>query len=356
MRRAVFLDRDGTMIEERGYLNRLELVDALSVHGRCDRPAPACRVCRGRRHQPGRHRARVLRRDVRAVGACAPEHAAAARRRFPTRTTSVPHHPEGVVEAYRVDVPLPQAGAGHDRAGGRRPRPRRRALVRRRRQVAGRRAGQPGRRSGYPRADRLWRRHRRRDRRPACGPSASWRRWPRPPTTSSRPSRANQRPMSDPTADRLDRPGSRVPRAPRRRRRRPAGRRVHLRPGRACVARGAGAHPALRPHDRRARRGRQRRRQRRRARRRGGPGGAGGPRRRRAPVVEEPARRASAARRSFARPATTRRSRRGFSPAASTRPSSRSCASTASGRRTRAIARASSFPRPPAAPSPPPTP
>ena len=26
MRRAVFMDRDGTMIEERGYLNRLDLI------------------------------------------------------------------------------------------------------------------------------------------------------------------------------------------------------------------------------------------------------------------------------------------------------------------------------------------
>ena len=56
--------------------------------------------------------------------------------------------------------------------------------------------------------------------------------------------------------------------APRRRRRRSARRRVHLRPRRARLARGAGADPRYDTTDRRARRRRQRRQQRRRARRR----------------------------------------------------------------------------------------
>ncbi len=267
-----------------------------------------------------------------------------------------PHHPEGVVEAYRVACRCRKPAPGMIEQAAADLGPRRRAVVRRRRQVAGRRAGQPGGRSGYPRADRLRRRDRRR---------AAARRAGRARRRDARRRRRlhhhdqrerTQRPMSDPTADRLTALVRALPRPPRRRRRRPAGRRVHLRTGRARVARGAGAHPALRPDHRRAGRGWQRRRQRRRARRGGGPGGARGPRRRRAPAAEEPAVARQPRGDRSARPATTRRSRRGFWPAASTRPSSRWCASIASGRLARPTARASSFRRPPGAPSPRPTP
>ena len=80
MRRAVFLDRDGTMIEERGYLNRLDLVAPF--------PYTADAIARLRRagfavvvvtNQAGIARG-LFDEDVRAIGARAPEHAAAARR------------------------------------------------------------------------------------------------------------------------------------------------------------------------------------------------------------------------------------------------------------------------------------
>ena len=57
MRRAVFVDRDGTMIEERGYLNRLDLVT----------PFP--------------YTAEAI----------------------PDAYYFCPHHPEGIVAAYRVE-------------------------------------------------------------------------------------------------------------------------------------------------------------------------------------------------------------------------------------------------------------
>lgn len=102
MNRAVFLDRDGTMIEERGYLHRLDLItpfpytaDAIrrlrSAGYRIVVVTNQAGVARGFFdeafvREAHRHLDRLL----------APDGAA------PDAYYYCPHHPEGVVEGYRV--------------------------------------------------------------------------------------------------------------------------------------------------------------------------------------------------------------------------------------------------------------
>ena len=101
MRPAVFLDRDGTMIEERGYLDRLELVSPFPY------TAEAIRMLRAAGYaivvvtnQAGVARGFFDEAFVRRVHAhldalLAPHDA------VPDAYYYCPHHPEGVVDAYR---------------------------------------------------------------------------------------------------------------------------------------------------------------------------------------------------------------------------------------------------------------
>jgi D-glycero-D-manno-heptose 1,7-bisphosphate phosphatase len=102
VRRAVFLDRDGTMIEERGYLDRLDLVTPF--------PYTAEAIRRLRRagfvvvvvtNQAGIARGFFDEAFVRSVhrhlDALLTLEAA-----VPDAYYFCPHHPDGVVEAYRV--------------------------------------------------------------------------------------------------------------------------------------------------------------------------------------------------------------------------------------------------------------
>ena len=111
MRPAVFLDRDGTMIEERGYLNRLDLVTPF--------PYTADAIVRLRRagfaivvvtNQAGIARGFFDEAFVRSVHAhlntLLPADA------VPDAYYFCPHHPEGVVEPYRVDCPCRKPAPG----------------------------------------------------------------------------------------------------------------------------------------------------------------------------------------------------------------------------------------------------
>lgn len=111
MRPAVFLDRDGTMIEERGYLNRLDLVAPF--------PYTADAMARLRRagfaivvvtNQAGIARGFFDEAFVRSVHAhlntLLPADA------VPDAYYFCPHHPEGVVEAYRAECPCRKPAPG----------------------------------------------------------------------------------------------------------------------------------------------------------------------------------------------------------------------------------------------------
>lgn len=101
MRRAVFLDRDGTMIEERGYLDRLDLVSPFPY------TAEAIRRLRAAGYaivvvtnQAGIARGYFDEAFVRSAHAhldalLAPQDA------VPDAYYYCPHHPDGVVEGYR---------------------------------------------------------------------------------------------------------------------------------------------------------------------------------------------------------------------------------------------------------------
>ena len=101
MRRAVFLDRDGTMIEERGYLDRLELVSPFSY------TADAIRRLRGAgfaivvvTNQAGIARGYFDEDFVRSTHAYLNSLLGDAA--APDAYYFCPHHPEGVVDRYRV--------------------------------------------------------------------------------------------------------------------------------------------------------------------------------------------------------------------------------------------------------------
>ena len=103
MRRAVFVDRDGTMIEERGYLNRLDLVTPFpytaDAIGRLRRAGFAVVVVT---NQAGIARGLFDEAFVRSVHAhlntMLPAEA------IPDAYSFCPHHTEGVVEAYRTMI------------------------------------------------------------------------------------------------------------------------------------------------------------------------------------------------------------------------------------------------------------
>ena len=66
---AVFLDRDGTLIEERGYIDRLDLLTCFPWTARRAAAAEPRRLCHRRHHQPVGHRPRHHRRAVSRRGA-----------------------------------------------------------------------------------------------------------------------------------------------------------------------------------------------------------------------------------------------------------------------------------------------
>jgi D-glycero-D-manno-heptose 1,7-bisphosphate phosphatase len=112
MRRAVFLDRDGTMIEERGYLNRLDLIAPFGYTAEA--------IVRIRRagflvvvvtNQAGVARGYFDEAFVRSAHAhldtlLAPEGAR------PDAYYYCPHHPEGVVDPYRRVCQCRKPGPG----------------------------------------------------------------------------------------------------------------------------------------------------------------------------------------------------------------------------------------------------
>ena len=101
MRPAVFLDRDGTLIEERNYLDRLDLIAPLpGVAGALTRLRDAGFALVLVTNQAGVARGYFDESFVRA----AHEHLAALFARDGIVLDGYyycPHHPEGVVEAYR---------------------------------------------------------------------------------------------------------------------------------------------------------------------------------------------------------------------------------------------------------------
>ena len=102
MRPAVFLDRDGTVIEERGYLGDVSLIELFPYSTAAMRDLRAAGYALVIvTNQAGRG-ARLLRRGDRALRPRAPRRPAsgAGRHRW-TGIIYCPHHPDGVVEGYR---------------------------------------------------------------------------------------------------------------------------------------------------------------------------------------------------------------------------------------------------------------
>ena len=159
MKRAVFLDRDGTLIEEAGYLDRLERLVFFPYSVDAVRLLNRGRLRRDRgRHQPGRHRPR--HRSTNRSSARRTAHIAATarggRRARSTAFYYCPHHPDGVGRAVSHGR---ATAASRSRACSRRAAAdlgsRSLALVRRRRSLARRRGGAGRRRARRAGAHRL---------------------------------------------------------------------------------------------------------------------------------------------------------------------------------------------------------
>ena len=355
---AVFLDRDGTIIEEVGYLDRVERVElypwTIDADPRLQPRRPA-RSWSSRTSRASRAASSPRRSSTRCIA-----HIAALLAAGGARIDAYyycPHHPDGKVAGYARRLRLPEAGRGLvDRAArelGLDPR----ALVRGRRPLARRRRW----RARSARAA-FW-----------CGPATARRKKAddradavvhRRRASVRQPDRRAAELDSDVEvevevdmliarsvhplpgeAERKERLLALVDgfcEPPRARRRRPDRRRVHLRRGRARLARGAGADPEVRRDRDGRRRRRQRRQQRRGARRPRASGRARRRRRRGPPAAGELSPRRRSRRTSSAPRGTGRRSRRASSPAASTPRSSRSCASIArpAGRSPQTVSRA----------------
>ena len=158
MRPAVFLDRDGTVIEERGYLGRLDLIEVFPWS------AEAIRLL----NEAGYAVVIVTNQAGIARGLFDEEFVQAAHARLDALLREqgavvdgyyyCPHHPDGIVDRYRIRCgcrkPAPgmvqQAAADLDLDRG--------AIVRGRRQVARRRPREKRRRARRAGPHRLCRR------------------------------------------------------------------------------------------------------------------------------------------------------------------------------------------------------
>ena len=154
MRPAVFLDRDGTIIEESGYLDRLERlvffpfsVDAVRVLNRAGFAVVVVT------NQAGIARGIVRESFVAEAHRHIAERLEAGGARI-DGFYFCPHYPTGVVARVPHGVRLPQAAAGAVAAGGGRSRSRSGAVVRRRRSLARPGGGAGGRRARRARAHR----------------------------------------------------------------------------------------------------------------------------------------------------------------------------------------------------------
>ncbi len=157
MKRAIFLDRDGTLNVDVGYLHRLEdlelfpwTTDALRLLKRAGYHAD-------RRHQSVGHRARVDRSGLRPDLPRRDAPAAAGRRRRSRRVVLLPASSARLGEGIQRRLPLPQAAARHGGRCGPRSRHRSETVVGDRRQVARRESRSCRRREIDPGAHRLGR-------------------------------------------------------------------------------------------------------------------------------------------------------------------------------------------------------
>ena len=113
MRRGVFLDRDGTLIEEVGYLDRIDRVRFFPYSVDAVRLLNRAGVVVDRRDEPGGHRARLLRRGVcrgRRIDRSRRRSAPAARASTASTSARIIRRPE--LGAYRqaCDCRKPQPG------------------------------------------------------------------------------------------------------------------------------------------------------------------------------------------------------------------------------------------------------
>jgi D-glycero-D-manno-heptose 1,7-bisphosphate phosphatase len=119
MRPAVFLDRDGTLIEERGYLDRIELLelfpwapDAIRLLNRAGYAVVVVT------NQSGIGRGMIEESFVGEVHAALDARLAAGNARI-DRYYFCPHHPEAVVERYRHACRCRKPGPGMIEQAGR---------------------------------------------------------------------------------------------------------------------------------------------------------------------------------------------------------------------------------------------
>src|SRR5512139_3702717 len=138
---AVFVDRDGTLLEEVGYLDRLERlalfpysVDAVRLLNRAG------------------FRVVVITNQAGVARGFFGEGFVREAHEFLDRTFRAG---QARIDGFYYCPRLPEAAARHDQGCGARPRPRHPGFVRSRRPVAGRRARTRGRRPNGARADRL---------------------------------------------------------------------------------------------------------------------------------------------------------------------------------------------------------
>ena len=154
MKPAVFLDRDGTLLEEAGYLDRLERlvffpfsVDAVRLLNRAGFAVVVIT------NQAGIARGIVKESFVAGAPAASSTRLAAGGARS-TASTTARIIPTRRGRAYRRDCDCRKPRPGHAAQAAARSRHRSRALVRRRRPVADVAGRARGRRAGHSRADR----------------------------------------------------------------------------------------------------------------------------------------------------------------------------------------------------------
>ena len=147
-RRAAFLDRDGTIIDDAHYLADPDDVELLPARPRRSARSNERGVAVDRRHEPVGHRARARLAERVRARARALDELLARTARASTRRIICPHHPD-----VHRSVRVPQAGhAALSTRAADAARARSRALAVRRRPLARRRARRRARRTRRPRA------------------------------------------------------------------------------------------------------------------------------------------------------------------------------------------------------------